>query len=255
MVGDCEARSPHPLSRSVGKASLNGMEYPRIRLLVVDPHPLVRWALGQIAAARHDLVQVGEAASSDEAIALCFTVKPDVVTIDDSLPDDNTWQLAARLRASYPNLAIVIMSADGSDRTLFRALDVGASCFVAKSAPIDDVVAAIRGAAAVPSSFSAPGLAAALRRRRESSDKTSLSPRERQILFLLHDGLSVPEIAAQLFVSLSTAKTYVARLYDKLHARNRAMALMTAVRLGMFDGEQVPRHRSLRAVSHLNAVG
>jgi DNA-binding NarL/FixJ family response regulator len=63
----------------------------------------------------------------------------------------------------------------------------------------------------------------------------ALSPRERQILFLLRDGLSVPEIAGQLFVSLSTAKTYVTRLYDKLNARNRAQALMTAVRLGLFE--------------------
>ena len=86
----------------------------------------------------------------------------------------------------------------------------------------------------------------ALRRKREATDRIALSPREHEILVLLHDGLSVPAIAAQLFVSLSTAKTYVARLYDKLGARNRAQALMTAVRLGMFEGHQ-PRH--------LNAVG
>jgi DNA-binding NarL/FixJ family response regulator len=226
---------------------VEAIEYLRIRLLVVDPHPLVRWALGQIAAGRPDLIQVGEAASMDEAVALSFAVKPDVVTIDASLDSDDTWSLAAHLRASYPNLGIVILSADGSDRTLFRALDVGASAFVAKSAPITDVVAAIRGAAVAPSSFAAAGLGAAMRRRRESSERMALSPRESQILFLLHDGLSVPEIAAQLYVSLSTAKTYVARLYDKLGARNRAMALMTAVRLGLFDGQPV--------INHLNAVG
>jgi DNA-binding NarL/FixJ family response regulator len=62
-----------------------------------------------------------------------------------------------------------------------------------------------------------------------------LSPREREILFLLRDGLSVPTIAERLFVSLSTAKTYVARLYEKLGARNRAQALMAAVRDGLFD--------------------
>ena len=102
---------------------------------------------------------------------------------------------------------------------------------------MQDVVAAIRGAALAPSSFSAAGLATALRRRNETSEeRTALSPRERQILFLLHDGLSVPEIAAQLYVSLSTAKTYVTRLYDKLGARNRAQALMTAMRQGMFEG-------------------
>jgi DNA-binding NarL/FixJ family response regulator len=225
---------------------LEALEYLRVRLLVVDPHPLVRWALNQISASRRDLALVGEAATSDEAIALAFAVKPDVVTIDDSLAGDDSWQLAAHLRATYPDLGIVILSADGSDQKLFRALDVGASAFVAKSAPIQDVVAAIRGAAVAPSSFAAAGLAVALRRRRESSERMALSPREREILFLLHDGLSVPEIAAQLYVSLSTAKTYVARLYDKLGARNRAQALMTAVRLGLFEGH---RQRALNAVS------
>ena len=254
MVRDREDFAARLPTRFIGESDLETLDSLQVRLLVVDPHPLVRWALGQIAAARHDLVQVGEAASIDEAIALCYAVKPDVITIDDSLPNDETWRLAAHLRATYPDLAIVIMSADGSDQTLFRALDIGASAFVGKSAPISDVVAAIRGAAVAPSSFSAPGLATALRRRREAGERTALSPRERQILFLLHDGLSVPEIAAQLFVSLSTAKTYVARLYDKLNARNRAQALMTAVRLGMFEGHEAPEVRAYRERGHLTAA-
>ena len=128
----------------------------------------------------------------DEAIALSFAVKPDVITIDDSLAGDDSWQLAAHLRATYPDLGIVILSADGSDQTLFRALEVGASAFVAKSSPIQDVVAAIRGAAVAPSSFAAAGLAVAMRRKREATSRMSLSPRESEILFLLHDGLSVP---------------------------------------------------------------
>lgn len=224
-----------------GDLEVQAIEYLRIRLLVVDPHPLVRWALSQIAAGRPDFVQVGEAASKDEALGLCRAAMPDVVTIDASLDGEDTWELAAQLRAGYPDLGIVILSADGSDQTLFRALDVGASAFVAKSAPILDVIAAIRGAAVAPTSFAAAGLGAAMRRRRESTGRLALSPREAEILFLLHDGLSVPEIAAQLYVSLSTAKTYVARLYEKLGARNRAQALMTAVRLGLFDARPRPR--------------
>ena len=129
--------SEHIAAHSLGDVDdidteVAAIEYLRIRLLVVDPHPLVRWALGQIAAGRPDLTQVGEAATIDEAIALSFAVKPDVITIDDSLPGVDTWQLAAHLRAAYPDLGIVILSTDGSDRTLFRALDVGASAFVAQ---------------------------------------------------------------------------------------------------------------------------
>ncbi len=247
MMRASEQVAAHSVPLNGEDLEVEAIDYLRIRLLVVDPHPLVRWALGQIAAGRPDLVQVGEAATMDEAIALSFAVKPDVITIDDSLAGEDSWQLAAHLRATYPNLGIVILSADGSDQTLFRALEVGASAFVAKSSPIQDVVAAIRGAAVAPSSFAAAGLAVAMRRKREATNRMSLSPRESEILFLLHDGLSVPEIAAQLYVSLSTAKTYVARLYDKLGARNRAQALMTAMRLGMFD--------SRRNARQLNAVG
>ena len=72
------------------------------------------------------------------------------------------------------------------------------------------------------------------------NERIGAEPARDEILFLLHDGLSVPEIAAQLYVSLSTAKTYVARLYDKLDARNRAQALMTAVRLGMLRTRAPP---------------
>jgi DNA-binding NarL/FixJ family response regulator len=82
-------------------------------------------------------------------------------------------------------------------------------------------------------------MAQALRRRDDGSvglAGMTLSGRERQVLTLLRDGRTVPQVAAELYVSLSTAKTYVARLYDKLGANNRAQALMTAVRLGLFDG-------------------
>jgi DNA-binding NarL/FixJ family response regulator len=214
----------------------------RARLVVIHPHPIVRWALHRIAEGRPDIVQIGEAASLDEAISVSLAVRPDVIIMDASQDSEQAWEVAAQLRTAYPNVGIVILSADGSDQSLFRALQAGASSFVAKSAPVHDVIAAIRGAGIAPSSFAAADLAVALRRSRESSERTALTAREREILFLLHDGLSVPEIAAQLYVSLSTAKTYVARLYDKLGARNRAQAFMAAIRLGLFDNRPHARH-------------
>lgn len=207
------------------------------RLLVVDSRPLVRWALTQIARERDDLVSAGEAASATEAMSLVHAAAPDVVTIECSTLDGDGWALASRLRDGFPAMGIVILTSDDSDQMLFRALDLGASAFLSKSAQIVDVLAAIQHAAASPSSFTAAGLAAALQRKRQTADRLALSPREREILILLRDGMSVPAIAAQLYVSLSTAKTYVARLYEKLGARNRAQALMTAVRMGMFEGQ------------------
>ena len=203
--------------------------------MVVDEHPLVRWALSQIATDQADIAVVGEVARATDGVSQVFAFRPDVVTVDCSQPNNGGWQLVRDLRDNFPTLGIVVLTSTGSDDELFRALDTGASAFVSKAAPILEVMSAIRHSAYASDAFSAAGLAPALRRRHESVQRTTLSARERQILLLLHDGMSVPAIAKELFVSLSTAKTYVARLYEKLSARNRAQALMSAVRLGMFE--------------------
>jgi DNA-binding NarL/FixJ family response regulator len=224
----------------------DGHEHHPIRLLVVDAHPLVRWALSHITDDQPDLVTVAEAADAADAFNLASALAPDVVTIDCSLPDGQGWKLARDLRDRHRDLGIVILTADGSDDLLFRALDNGASAFVSESAPIQEIVSAIRHAALAATAFTASGLAQALRRRRESSDRATLSPRERQVLVLLRDGKSVPAVAEELYVSLSTAKSYVGRLYEKLGACNRAQALMTAVRLGLFDDASQPATAATR---------
>ena len=213
-----------------------------MRVLVVDAHPLARWALQRLASGEADLATVGEAADAEQALRLASAFGPDVITLDTALPDGQVWTLARTLREADEHVGIVIITDDPGDDTLFRALDCGASALVHKSAPIREILSAVRHAAGSPGSFTASGLSAALRRRRETPERAVLSPREQQILLLLHDGLSVPQVAGQLFVSLSTAKTYVARLYDKLDARNRAQALMTAVRLGLLDEHTATRH-------------
>jgi DNA-binding CsgD family transcriptional regulator len=87
-------------------------------------------------------------------------------------------------------------------------------------------------------SFTASGLAMAVARRRSMQDRFALSPRESQVLNLLHEGLSIPVIAHEMYISVSTAKTYVARLYEKLGAANRAQALMTALHHGLINYRQ-----------------
>jgi DNA-binding NarL/FixJ family response regulator len=222
-------------------SSAQDQQSGHIRLLVVDQHPLVRWALSHIADDQPDLVTVAEAADAADAFNLASALSPDVVTIDCSLPDGQGWKLARDLRDRHRDLGIVILTAEGSDDLLFRALDHGASAFVSESAPIQEIVSAIRHAALAASAFTASGLAQALRRRRESTDRATLSPRERQVLVLLRDGKSVPAVAEELYVSLSTAKSYVGRLYEKLGACNRAQALMTALRLGLLEAPDAPK--------------
>jgi len=102
---------------------------------------------------------------------------------------------------------------------------------------VEEVLAAIRHAAVAASSFTAAGLAVALARRRSVQDRVALSPQQSEVLRLLSGGLSIPAIAMTMFISQSTAKTYVARLYEKLGVTNRAQALMAAVQLGLIQHE------------------
>jgi DNA-binding NarL/FixJ family response regulator len=203
-----------------------------VRLLVVDGHPVIRSGLARIADGQADLHVVGEAGTIAEALSMADALAPDVVSVGTTLRDGNGLELARELRDRYAELGVVILTSKGQDDVLFRALETGASAFVSKEAALTEVMAAIRHAAVAASSFSAVGLAQALRRRQESPARLALSAREREVLALLQDGRSVPAIAATLYISLSTAKTYVARLYEKLGATNRATALMAAVRLG-----------------------
>jgi len=208
-----------------------------IRLAVVDSHTLVRFGLRELVSRQPDIEIMAECASAAEATQKLSLVQPDVVTLAISLPDGDGLRLARELRDGRADLGIVILTGRHDDDVLFRALETGASAFVAKSAPVEEVLAAIRHSAVAASSFTAAGLATALTRRRETGDRLLLSAREMEVLSLLRDGLSVPAIARQMYISYSTAKTYVARLYQKLGATNRAQALMAAVKYGLFASE------------------
>jgi DNA-binding NarL/FixJ family response regulator len=204
-----------------------------VRLVAVDEHILLRLGLARVVAGCGDVDLVGDAGSAADAARLVEQVRPDVVTFDVSLPDSDGWSLARRLRARQPGVGLVLVSAANDDALLYRALDEGLSAYVTKAAPATMVLAAIRHAAVAPESFTAPGLSAALARRRASTGL--LSQREREVLALMRDGISLPGIAVRLQVSEATVKTYVARLYTKLRVNNRSQALMAAVNQGLLS--------------------
>lgn len=204
-----------------------------VRLLVVEGHPLVRWALVHLTDDEPGLSCVGDTGNAVDGFDLAVRQRPDVVTIDCALPDGFGWRLAERLRSYDPSLGIVMFAAEPSDEMLLRALDAGLSGFEVKTAGVRQVVNLIRFAASSPATFSAAGLNDALRRRAQTAQQSPLSPREMQVLQMLQEGMSIPLIATRLCVSPSTTKTYVARVYEKLDANNRAAALMAAVRRGL----------------------
>lgn len=209
-----------------------------IRLGIVDGQTLTRYGLRELVSQHPDIEIVAECQSAAEAPSMVAAARPDVVTVDVVLPDGDGLRLAREFRDRYADLGIVMLTSQHEDDVLFRALENGVSAFVAKTAPLEEVLGAIRHAAVAASSFTASGLAMAVARRRRMQDRMALSPRETEVLRLLHDGLSVPAIAAEMFISVSTAKTYVARLYEKLGAANRAQVLMAAMHHGLIQYQQ-----------------
>jgi DNA-binding NarL/FixJ family response regulator len=201
-------------------------------VVLVDDHELIRQGLRRAFERQADFDVVGEGATVARALALVDEHRPDVLVIDVQLPDGSGMDAVKKLRRSFPTLGIVVVTMYGEDDVLFAALDSGASAFVPKDRPAEDVLAAARHAAAAPLSFSANDLSGAMRRR-SSEVKPMLSQRERQVLQLLADGLSVPTLAKQLFIGESTAKTHISKVYEKLGANNRAQALMTALKFGL----------------------
>jgi DNA-binding NarL/FixJ family response regulator len=213
-----------------------------IRLLLVDDHDLIRGGLRRAFETAADVAVVGETGTVAEALALVAATTPDVVVVDVNLPDGDGIALTRRLREQYPTMGVVVLTMHDSDDFLFKALEAGASAFVTKGSPTPALVSAVLHAAASPTAFSAADLALAMQRRMRGGE-VRLTEREVEILELLKLGLPVNAIAAKLYISPSTAKTHVSRLYDKLGASNRTQAIMAAIRLRLIapaDERKVP---------------
>ena len=207
-----------------------------VSVTLVDDHTLVRQAVARMIADDPGFTIASQAGSAAEAMALLDYGLPDVVVVDVSLPDGDGLSLVTTLRRRSEQVGLVVLTMHSDDRTLLAALDAGASALVLKTAPSEAIITAVRRAAETPSNFSADGLAAALRRR---ASGPQLTPREFEVLQLLARGSAVSVVAKELYMSESTVKTHIKRIYDKLGARTRAGAVMAAVRGGLVRPEDV----------------
>lgn len=204
------------------------------RVLLVDDHGVVRGSLRQVIDAEADLEVVAEADSVASGLRAVAMHDPDVVLCDVTMGDGSGIDLVRQCRRESPARGLVVLTMHGDDDVLFAALDAGASSLVLKSAHLDEVLGAVRRAAVSPTMFSAAGMAEAMRRR-SANPRPVLTPRETEVLTLLKDGMSVQQVSRRLFLSESTVKTHVAKVYDKLGATNRTQAIMTALRMRLLD--------------------
>ena len=201
-------------------------------VLLIDDHELIRQGLAGAFAQATGFDVVGQSATVADGLALARDLSPDVVVTDVRLPDGSGLDLVRSLRQDSRSVGLVVLTMYAGDEQLFAAMDAGASAFVGKDSPTAHVLSAARQAATAPLTFACADLPAALVRRRQTA-APRLTDRERQVLDLLAEGLGVSGIASRLFLSESTAKSHIGRIYDKLGAANRAQALMTAMRLGL----------------------
>lgn len=206
-----------------------------VTVLLVDDHPLVRDGIAHLLT-DGGLNVVGQASSLAEGMRLADSVRADVMVVDVSLGDGSGLDLVSAVRAKRPTMGIVVFTMHNDDETLLAALDAGASSLVLKTSSSEEVLAMVRRAAAAPDSFTAVGLADALRRR-STQVKPNLTAREMEVLERLAVGDSVAGMAKRLYMSESTVKTHIAKLYSKLGAHNRASAVMAAIKLGFVKSQ------------------
>jgi DNA-binding NarL/FixJ family response regulator len=208
-----------------------------IRVLIVDDHPVVRSGLHALLAQKPDLEVVGQAGSGAEALEVVAATAPDVVLCDLRLGEgldgvEVTRELRGpRQESAAPGPAVLILTTFDHDSDIVRAVEAGAAGYLLKDASADDIAAAITQAARGESVFS-PALTArvvdAMRTRR-----AELSPREREVLALLGEGLSNRDIARRVFLSEATVKTHLVHIYAKLEVEGRTAAVAKARSAGL----------------------
>lgn len=205
-----------------------------LRVVLIDDHELIRTGLGRAFEREEDMTVIGVAGGVARGLQVISELHPDVVVTDLQLPDGTGLDLVKTIRQRDEKMGLVVLTMHSGDDHIFAAMEAGASAFVGKDAPSREVVNAARHAAVSPRTFLCSGLAGAMMRR-ASDDRPRLSDREKEVLGLLAEGLGTAAIAGQLYMSESTVKTHIARVYQKLGATNRAQALVTAMRTGLLS--------------------
>jgi DNA-binding NarL/FixJ family response regulator len=212
-------------------------------VLIADDQALVRMGLRKVFETEPDMTVAGEAADGEEAVAAVRRLRPDVILMDIRMPALDGIEATRRITAAQPDARIVILTTFGLDTYVYESLRAGASGFMLKDAPPEEITAAVRVVAA-GDALLAPSVTRSVieefARRppeppAEPAALNELTPREREVFGLLVRGLSNPEICEELVISEATAKTHVARILQKLGLRDRVQAVIFAYESGLVD--------------------
>jgi DNA-binding NarL/FixJ family response regulator len=201
----------------------------RIRILIVDDHPIMRMGIAALISSSREMIAVGQAGTGEEAIEIHSPCKPDVTLIDLRLPGISGVETIRRIRSKNPNARFIVLTTYEGDEDIYQAMEAGASGYLIKGLPQEMLVSAVlsvhEGGRFLP-----PPMSKALATRTPDS---RLSVREREVLTLISKGKSNKEIAADLCISEATVKCHVSVILTRLKAADRTQAVMTALQRGL----------------------
>jgi DNA-binding NarL/FixJ family response regulator len=196
-----------------------------MKILIVDDHPVVRDGL-KSAIQAHGYEVIAVAASINEARAFMAQTNPDAIIVDINLPDGSGFDLVTWSKKVCPSTVIIVLTLNDGADYVSAAKNAGANAFVVKNAPVSELLAALDFAISSPTSFSSKHI-------QSFPSHVMLSARELDVLISIDKGFSNAAIAGNLFISVSTVKTHVSSILQKLEVDNRIQALNTARQIGL----------------------
>ena len=205
-----------------------------IRVLIVDDHSMVRTGLATFIRVQPDLQLVGEARDGQAALRLCDQLEPDVILMDLVMPRMDGVAATRAIRERWPQVQVIALTSFQEKELVQDALQAGAISYLLKDVSTDELADAIRAAYAGRSTLAPEAAQALIQMARSTSESPApghdLTPREREVLALMVEGLSNPQIGERLSISVTTVRSHVSNILSKLGVSNRAGAIALAVR-------------------------
>jgi DNA-binding NarL/FixJ family response regulator len=209
----------------------------KIRLVIVDDHPIVRDGLRGVLENQPDFEVVGEAADGEAAVQMASSLSPDIVLMDLRMPVMDGVTALREIRTRNPQCQVLVLTTYDSDADILPAIEAGASGYLLKDSTREELYAAIR-AAARGETVLAPAVAARLVGRMRAPAEEKLSSRELEVLQLVAEGGSNSEIASRLHISQATVKSHLIHIFGKLGVSDRTAAVTVALKRGILSLDQ-----------------